>query len=86
MKLINLAVATLFVAGASSAMAAKPTSIRFIADIENDEKLSKRYEIQCSDKRAVEMTQTSSNEFCALVGEENYCNKRKMKVAKKACN
>jgi hypothetical protein len=85
MKLIKLALATALLASTTSAMAAKPTSIRFITDIENDEKLSKRYEVQCSDNRAIEMTQTTNNEFCALVGEENYCNKRKMKVAKKAC-
>ena len=85
MKLLKLALATALLAGATNALAAKPTSIRFITEIENDENLSKRYEVQCSDKRAVEMIQTTKNEFCALVGEENYCNKRKMKVAKKAC-
>lgn len=85
MNVTKLILGVAVLAVTSSAMAAKPTSIRFITDIENDEKLSKRYEVQCSDKRAVEMTQTTSNEFCALVGEENYCNKRKMKVAKQAC-
>ncbi len=85
MKVTKLLLGVAVLAATSSAMAAKPTSIRVITDIENDEKLSKRYEVQCSDKRAVEMTQTTSNEFCALVGEENYCNKRKMKVAKQAC-
>ena len=85
MKIIKLALATALLTSATSAMAAKPTSIRFITDIENDEQLSKRYEVQCSDKRVVEMIKTTNNEYCALVGEENYCNKRKMKVAKKAC-
>jgi|GEM_PF-3110970 len=85
MKAIKVALAVILLAGATGALAAKPTAIRFITDIENDDKLSKRYEVQCSDKRAVEMTQTTSNEFCVVVGEENYCNKRKMKVAKTAC-
>lgn len=85
MKIVKLAIAATLLAGTTSALAAKPTSIRFVTDIENDEKLSKRYEVQCSDKRTIEMTQTTNNEFCALVGEENYCNKRKMKVAKKIC-
>ena len=85
MKVIKLALATALLASTTSAMAAKPTSIRLITDIENDEKLSRLYEVQCSDKRAIEMTKTSTNEYCALVGEENYCNKRKMKVAKQAC-
>ena len=85
MKVIKMALATALLASTTSAMAAKPTSIRFIAEIENNEKLSKRYEVQCSDKRVVEMTQTTSNEFCSLVGDENYCSKRKMKAAKNAC-
>ncbi|MDG0980097.1 MAG: hypothetical protein P8O79_10225 [Halieaceae bacterium] len=85
MKVLELALATALLATTTSALAAKPTSIRYITDIENDEKQSKRYEVQCSDKRAVEMTQTTSNEFCALVGNESYCSKRKMKVAKQAC-
>jgi len=73
--------------GSSTAFAAKPTSIKYIEDVvlENDI-IYAHYSVKCSNGVTADISAWNNRKkWCVGKGQQDVCNKKQIKTAKKVC-
>lgn len=87
-KILTTAVLATTVAFTSlSAMAAKPTSIKYVEDIVTEsEVIYSHYRVKCSNGEMRDISAWDNRkQWCLDKGKKDVCNKKQIKTAKKAC-
>lgn len=83
----SIAITAAIIIASSTAYAAKPVNINYIADIvaPNDLVFS-HYKVTCSDGRTADISAWNNrNKWCVGRGKQNNCSKKQINIAKKVC-
>jgi len=71
---------------AQGSLAAKPTSLRFVEEVDTGKSVYLHYVVLCSNNKRKDISAWNNRKsWCLGKGARNYCKKKPLSAARKAC-